>query len=211
MRTILFDLDGTVIDPALGLFACIRYAFEQCGEPPPDEDALRGWIGPPLHHSFEASLGNAGLAASALDHYRERYEGGAMYENTLYPGISELIKALHGTGHRLFIATSKPVFYAKPIIERHGLASCFVEVCGAELDGVRSDKTELLAWIVERHGLDPTATTMIGDRRFDMIGARNNGIAPIGVTYGYGSVPELRAAGAAVLCSNPAAIWSAVI
>ena len=208
MSAVLLDLDGTLVDPAKGIFACIRYALARCGVDEPDERDLRGWIGPPLHESFGAFLGDTDLAVTALAHYRERYRDGFIYENTLYPGMRELLHSLHGAGFELFIATSKPRVFAEPIIERHGLAGVFTEICGSELDGTRADKTSLIAWICERHQLEPQSATMIGDRQFDIIGAKQNGLRALGVTYGYGTAAELRAAGAEALCSNPSALWS---
>jgi phosphoglycolate phosphatase len=142
-------------------------------------------------------------AESAIQHYRDRFGDVGYRENELYPGITDVLTALNEHDVRLFVATSKPTFYARKIIEHFGLSSYFEDVCGSELDGTRADKTDLLAWIVAEKGLEPTSTAMIGDRRHDIIGARNNAIDSIAVLYGYGSRQELSEAGAAHFCARP--------
>ena len=200
--TICFDLDGTLTDPKPGITRSIQYALEKLGHPAPGEDELTWCIGPPLLGSFEALVGDAD-AEIALKHYRDRFGDIGYRENELYTGITETLTALGGHDVQLLVATSKPTIYARKIIEHFGLAGFFEDVCGSELDGPRADKTDLLAWIVAEKGLAPAAPAMIGDRRHDVIGARNNAIDGIAVLYGYGSRDELSEAGAEHFCARP--------
>ncbi len=202
MTAICFDLDGTLTDPKLGITRSIRYAMEKLDRVAPDEDALNWCIGPPLAGSFEKLLGDKFEAQAALSIYRERFSKIGLYENVLYAGVRETLAALVADGRCLFVATSKPTVFAERIIDYFGLSQYFEAVCGSELDGTRSDKTELLAWLLKEKRLEPAVTTMVGDRRHDIIGARNNGMATIGVLYGYGTKSELIEAGAAQLCDN---------
>ncbi len=201
---ICFDLDGTLTDPKLGITRSIRHALAALDQPVADDDDLTWCIGPPLLGSFERMLGDRQRAAAALAHYRDRFGAIGLYENEVYPDIRETLASLKSAGHRLFVATSKPWVYAERIIEHFALTRHFEAVFGAELDGTRADKTDLLAWVLDRTSLDPTTTTMIGDRSHDIIGARGNGMATVGVLYGYGTTEELTKAGADRLCETPA-------
>jgi phosphoglycolate phosphatase len=202
---ILMDLDGTLTDPREGIVACIRHALEGVGhECPPDSEML-SYIGPPLHDSFGMlfGAGEAKKIARAIELYRERFSTVGMFENGVYPGIPEALAALQAPGVRLFVATSKPRIYAERIVEHYGLARYFGRVYGAELDGTRSKKADLIAHVLSTEALTPQETCMVGDRMHDMTGARANGVLPIGVLWGYGSREELLAAGAALLCEQP--------
>jgi phosphoglycolate phosphatase len=148
-------------------------------------------------------LGDRQEAAAALRYYRERFADTGLYENRIYPGIEDALAALGASGHRLFIATSKPAIYAQRIVAHFGIEGHFERLFGSELDGTRSDKTELLNHALDETGIDPGATVMIGDRSHDMIGARNNDMTAVGVLYGYGSKDELIAAGAQHIARTP--------
>lgn len=201
---ILLDLDGTLTDPAEGITRCIQYALERLDRPVPATESLLGCIGPPLHTSFVELLdGDEPLAHRAVALYRERFGEIGLYENAPYPGIQEVLDALNAQGARLFVATSKPTIYASRIIGHFGLEGPLEAVFGSELEGTRTDKAQLLRYIVDRVGLRPEETTMIGDREHDMIGARANRVLPVGVTGGYGSRDELSRAGAIRLLDEP--------
>lgn len=211
MSAICFDLDGTLTDPKEGIVGSIRYALEKLGhECSSNDDDLTWCIGPPLLSSFEKLVGDKQEAERALVVYRERFGTIGLYENKVYPGIQTVLEALVSDGHRLFVATSKPTVYAEPILKHFELAHYFERIFGSELDGTRSDKTDLLAWVLAEAGLDASGTVMIGDRRHDVAGALNNGIDVVGVLYGYGGEEELLAAGAKRLCEHPADLLSAV-
>ncbi|MET0721474.1 MAG: HAD family hydrolase [Tardiphaga sp.] len=207
MDTVFFDLDGTLSDPKIGITASIQYALQKFDIPVPSQDELTWCIGPPLHASFKALLGTTDADADrAVDFYRERFGDVGLYENTLYAGIEETLTAVAAAGRRLFVATSKPHVFADRIIDHFGLRRHFGRVFGSELDGTRVHKTNLLRYALEETSTDPARAMMIGDRKHDIIGAANNGIATIGVLYGYGSRAELVEAGAGQLCASPGEI-----
>ena len=206
---VLFDLDGTLLDPKPGIIASVQFALCGLGLPVPEIDQLLHVIGPPLRETFP-SLGVAPADVErAVVLYRENYGGAdgarapAMYDAEPYPHIETELAALARAGCRLIVATSKPYAFAKPILREKGLAQYFTAIHGAELNGVRDNKAELIAHIIATEGIDPTVALMIGDRKFDIIGARENGLRSIGVTWGYGSISELREAGASALCVQP--------
>jgi phosphoglycolate phosphatase len=203
MDAIFLDLDGTLTDPRIGITHSIQHALAGLGRPVPAEADLLWCIGPPLIQSFRTLLGDEAEATRAVALYRERFSHIGLFENTLYDGIHELLTALKAAGPRLFVATSKPHVFASRIIDHFGLAGYFEHVYGAELDGTRGEKTALLHYALDRSGLAGHSAIMVGDRSFDMIGARNNAMTPIGVLYGYGSAAELRGAGAQCLCATP--------
>ena len=203
MTTIYFDLDGTLTDPKLGITRSIQYALRKLDCRAPPEDELMWCIGPPLRDSLKKLLGTDDLAGKALAFYRERFADIGIFENEIYPGIEDTLSVLAKSDLRLFVATSKPTIYAERVIDYFKLTVYFERVFGSELDGRRSDKTELLNYAVQMTGVDPLQTTMIGDRSHDMIGARNNGMTAVGVLYGYGSKKELVDAGAHRVCATP--------
>ncbi|MBI5320534.1 HAD family hydrolase [Bradyrhizobium sp.] len=205
MDTIFFDLDGTLTDPKPGITRSLQYALERLGRPVPAQDELTWCIGPPLRTSLVKLLGGEEDADRGVALYRERFGDVGLFENSLYPEIEATLAALKPRA-RLFVATSKAHVYADRIIDHFGLRPHFEYVFGAELDGTRAHKGDLLAFALERTGTDPARAVMIGDRSHDIVGARVNGIGGIGVLYGYGSREELTEAGAAHLCATPRAI-----
>jgi phosphoglycolate phosphatase len=200
--TAIFDLDGTLTDPKLGITRSIQYALERLGEPVPQADALTWMIGPPLIRSFAKLVGEV-AAPEALALYRERFSTVGLSENAVYPGIPKALAQLRAQGVRLFVATSKPHVYARPIVEHFGLSAYFEAVYGSELDNRNADKADLLRVLIREQALDPREAVMIGDREHDAIGARANGLAAIGVSWGYGSRAELAAAGVAMIADSP--------
>jgi phosphoglycolate phosphatase len=201
--TVLMDLDGTVSDPAGGVYASFRYALERVGRPWPDDQPLAWIIGPPLSESFRQLLGDRETSAQALQHYRTHYAAGALYDNRLYPGMAEAIASLSNDGFRLFVATSKLVTFAEKIVQRFGLASRFERVYGSSLDGRIDKKGDIIAMCLAAEDIDPETCLMVGDREHDVNGARANGLDCIGVTWGYGGADELTAAQALTLCERP--------
>jgi phosphoglycolate phosphatase len=190
---LVFDLDGTLTDPELGISRCIVYALERMGVPAPERTQLRRHIGPPLRQVFGDLLATSDPAfiERAVAVYRERFGEVGLYENELYPGTAEGIEHLAGSGHRLFVATTKAEVYARRITEHFQLGHHFVEVYGAALSGAGSHKSELLARLVMEHGIEPVESVMIGDRGSDVSGARVNGLRTVGVLWGYGTAEEL--------------------
>jgi phosphoglycolate phosphatase len=194
-RAVFFDLDGTLTDPKPGITECIRHALRGLGRTPPPADELLWCIGPPLSGSFARLLetDDAATLAGALALYRERFATVGLFENALYPGISDAVAAVRAGGFATFVVTSKPHVYATRIAEHFGLAPLFERVYGSELDLTRVDKTELIAHALSEEKLDPRHVVMIGDREHDLIGAKRCGVRTIGVMYGYGTEDELRA------------------
>lgn len=208
---ILVDLDGTLIDPKPGLIGSIQYALGKLGLAVPVAEELLWMIGPPFRVSFPRLIGSADRTEEAIAHYRESYFNGAMYDAVVYDGIPAALEALRGAGARLFIATAKPHYYARPILERFDLARHFAGIFGPELDGTRDHKHDLIAHIIASEGVRPHGALMIGDREHDVLAAARNGIRTVGVTWGYGSVAELETAGAAVFCNSPSTLAATVL
>lgn len=198
---VFFDLDGTLTDPITGVARSIQYALERLGVEKPAQNELGWCIGPPLLESLELLVGKE-RAPFALKLYRERYSDVGWLENRLYPGVPETLATLSESGLVMNVATSKPEIYAQKIIEHFKLDRYFQTVFGADLGGARSNKVKLL-----QHALSATGScaspVMIGDRKYDVIGALSNNMRAIGVSYGYGSVEELRSAGAAEIIGRP--------
>jgi phosphoglycolate phosphatase len=202
-QTLFFDLDGTLTDPREGITRCIQYALGElnCSRIP-EADELLWCIGPPLQQSFALLVGED-QAVRAVALYRERFSDIGLYENTLYPGIREVLENLQAAGLSLQVASSKPHVYVQKILEHFEIAQHFRNVFGAELDGTRSEKTELLEYAIQQTGCVTARATMIGDRHHDATGALNNDIRFVGVLYGYGDREELVAAGADELIAAP--------
>ena len=203
---LLFDLDGTLTDPKLGIVACLRYALGQLDIEIDADARLESCIGPPLRDSFRRLCGadsSVERIETAVELYRERFATLGLFENRVYDGIPQCLEKLRLATATRHLATSKPTIYADQIVSHFRLGPHLDGVYGSELDGRLGDKTELIRHIIERENLTPRNTLMIGDRSFDMIGARNNGIRAIGVLWGYGGKAELKQAGADHLCASP--------
>jgi phosphoglycolate phosphatase len=207
--SVLFDLDGTLTDPAEGIVACTQHALASLDAPVPPWSRLTRYIGPPLRESFAALLDQPGAAVveEAVRRYRERFEASGMYENRVYPGVGELLERIAGMGWRAYVTTSKPTPYARRILDHFGLGGSFVAIYGSEMDGRLTRKEDLLAHVLSAESLTVEDTVMVGDRAEDILGVRKHRLASIGVTYGYGSVQELREAGATWICDDPSAVF----
>jgi phosphoglycolate phosphatase len=210
--TVLFDLDGTLTDSALGITRCLAHAFEGIGAAVPTEAELRKCIGPPLDHTFRRLLSphDDALVQRAIDLYRERFVAHGMYENTVYAGIPETLAAIRASGRRLFVVTAKPERFAREIVRHFALGEYFEAVYGPSEDGVLHDKAELIAHVLRSERLVPRDVAMIGDRALDVLGARVCGARAVGALWGYGSHAELTEAGAHALASEPAGIAEAL-
>lgn len=192
IQTVLLDLDGTLTDPEIGITRCIEYALSRLGAVYNGE-SLDWCIGPPLLDSFAILLDTQDqvVLQQALGFYRERFAEVGMFENTIYPDVMDGLIRLTQQEFTLYLATSKPHVYATRILEHFKISSFFKGAYGSELSGERTDKTDLIAYILEKEGFDPNHAVMVGDRKHDVIGARNNGIKTLAVTYGYGTQEEL--------------------
>lgn len=194
---ILFDLDGTLTDPGVGITRCLQHALARLGRDVPAPAALRRCVGPPLHDTFAELLQSrdGALVGAAVRLYRERFEETGMFENDVYPGVADGLAALCDDGHRLWVVTSKPTIYADRIVDRFGLRRWIEGVYGAEWSGAGADKEGLIRRVLDLRGLVAPGTWMVGDRMHDVRGARANGVKCVGVLWGYGSAEELRQAG----------------
>ena len=198
-KYLLFDLDGTLTDPKIGITTCVQYALHSFGIEEPDLDKLEPFIGPPLRDSFMEFYGfTAEQAEEAVAKYRERFQDTGLFENEVYDGIPEMLKTLQSKGYFLAVASSKPQVYVERILEHFDLKKYFSVVVGSELDGRRETKDqvvqETLRQLFGENPVDPAQVYMIGDRKFDVEGARALGVESVGVTYGYGSKEELKEA-----------------
>jgi phosphoglycolate phosphatase len=201
---ILFDLDGTLTDPKLGITQSVQYSLASFGINEPCLDNLDKFIGPPLKDSFKEFYGFDDYKADeAIIKYREYFSVKGMYENIVYPLIPKLLDALSVQGRTLVVATSKPTVFAEKILEHFELAKYFSLVVGSNLDGSRVKKGEVIQCALEEMGLkDYDKIVMIGDRKHDIIGAKEVEIDSIGVMYGYGSREEFEAADATYIVDS---------
>lgn len=197
-KYLLFDLDGTITDSATGITRCVAYALNHFGIQVNDLRELSPFIGPPLLDSFKDFYHFTDEQATlAVAKYRERYEHKGIFENKLYPGIKELLMEASLSGKNVILATSKPEIFARRILDYFELSGYFSFIAGSGLDGTLHTKTDVINHILQTNNIaDPNSMVMIGDRKHDIIGARNMGIDSIGVLYGFGDYKELAEAGA---------------
>lgn len=208
---LLFDLDGTLTDPGLGITNSVMYALRKFGVDVPERSQLYPFIGPPLKDSFRSCYGFSDEQCElAVTYYREYFKKKGMFENEVYDGIHDLLTRLKASGRSLIVATSKPEVFAVDILRHFDLYKYFDFVAGATLNDVRNKKADIIRYALESCGIAKSSAVMIGDRKHDMIGAKENGLDSIGVLYGYGTYDELKTAGATMLAAEPADIWNEI-
>jgi phosphoglycolate phosphatase len=208
IQHILFDLDGTLTDPAEGIIKCYQYSLGRLNASCPSSEVLSAFIGPPIRATFAEVLETSddALIEQAVAIYRERFSTIGLFENMVYEGVPEMLAELQAAGYKLFVATSKPQVFAQRVLNHFSLGGYFVKVHGNELNGRLDDKAELVSELLTEHRLRPSETVMVGDRWHDVAAAKRNHLQSLGVTYGYGSEEELMKAGADHLCRRPAEI-----
>jgi len=208
-ETILFDLDGTIIDSEEGIINSAIYALAKFGINTADRSSLRKFIGPPLHRSFELFYGfSAEKAALAVDFYREYYADKGVFEYSVYDGMELLFKKLKSEGKTLVLATSKYEYFAKKVIEHLSFSDYFDFIAGSCKNGERSEKAEVISYVLRSLKItDKQKVLMIGDRMHDIIGACTVGIDSIGVLYGFGNYNELSENGATYIAQNAEDIY----
>ncbi|TAL85221.1 MAG: HAD family hydrolase [Rhodanobacter sp.] len=200
----LFDLDGTLIDSEQGIGACVKHALARLDVPAPADEELRCWIGPPLRHSFAPLLDHdPDRIEAAVAYYHERFNTDGWREHAIYPGIESLIEQLLLAGHRLAVVTSKPHRHAAPIIAHLPFGEAFLRLYGPDPDSAHSEKARMIAAALVDFDCPPADAVMIGDRHFDIEGARANRVRGIGVLWGFGSRDELEHSGAYALAAKP--------
>ena len=192
-ETILFDLDGTLSDSKIGIIRCLQYSLEKFNIKETNIKKLTNCIGPSLAHTYQELYGlNHEQSQKAIEFYRERFEREGINENFLFKGIEELIRKLNLLGKNVVLATAKPTPHAKKILEHHKIDHYFTEIVGSNLDGTRENKGEIIAFALEKLKVNEMhKVVMIGDRKYDILGARENKISVIGAGYGYGTKEEL--------------------
>ena len=208
INNVLFDLDGTLTDPAEGIVRSIQYSLTKLEIPCPSHTELTRYIGPPLREVFcvVCDSNDPNLIERAVAVFWERFSTLGLFENVPYPEVSQMLIDLSAHSYELFVATSKPQIYAEQILKHFSLADHFIEIHGNDLAGSLDDKAELLRDLLDRRNLNPAETIMVGDRKHDVIAAKKNGVKSLAVTYGYGSREELVGAGADYFCDTPASV-----
>lgn len=203
-KYVLFDLDGTLTDSQDGIMTAIEYALEYYGIQVKERDSLRPFLGPPLSESMQKYCGFGRVkAVEAVEKFREYYNTRGKFENKVYPGVESMLKAVQETGCRLYVATSKPEEIAREILEHFGLAGYFDYIGGATSDDSRVKKSDVVRYVMDKAGIvRPDEAVMVGDRKHDIVGAKENGLEAVGVLYGYGDRQELEAAGADYLAEQ---------
>lgn len=201
---ILFDLDGTLTDPKPGITKSVQYALAKLGIDEPNLENLVPFIGPPLLKAFKEFYHlDDERATLALQYYRDRFATVGLYENAVFPGIKSMLAQLKKQGKVLIVATSKPTVFSIKIIEHFGLQDYFQAVIGSNLDGTRVEKGDVIEFALSELGqVDLSKIIMVGDRKHDVIGAKNNGIDVVAITYGYGSLTELNEADPNYICNT---------
>ncbi|WP_033164359.1 HAD family hydrolase [Clostridium sp. KNHs205] len=197
-KYILFDLDGTITDPEEGITKSLQHALSYIGIKVEDRSILKRHIGPPLAGGLREYFGlDDSQIEEVIGYYREYFADKGIFMNYKYEGIEEFLDSLVKAGKTLIVATSKPEIFAERILKHFNLEQYFTDICGSNLDETRSKKGEVIAYALEENGIkEKDQVVMIGDRLHDILGAKENGIASIGVLYGFGSRDELLEAGA---------------
>ena len=205
-KYILFDFDGTVFDTVEGITKSVRYALNKTGRDAPLE-TLRCFAGPPLADIYlERFGGTAEEAEQFVTDFRERYQPTGLYECRIFPGIVELLGDLRAAGCVTAIATLKPQSLAETLLAREGITGLFDAVCGSGVEGHEETKADIIRRVMARLGASPEETVLIGDTKYDILGAHECGIAAVGVGYGYAAPGELAAAGADVIAADMPAL-----
>lgn len=200
---ILFDLDGTITDPFEGITKAVVYALSKFDIVVTDRNELVSFIGPPLRDSFMAYAGlTQQQADEAIRAYRQYYSAKGLYDCYVYKGIPELFNELWLAGKKVVLATSKPECFAFDLMEHFNLSKYFCKMYGASLDYSRANKIDVIQAAIYDYKIDVSQAVMVGDRKYDILGASAFGMDSIGVSYGYGSVEELKSAGANVVCES---------
>lgn len=190
-KALLFDLDGTIIDSSEGISHCLRHALKKLGVDSEGIDILK-YIGPPIHEIFMDILDDEEKTQKAIAYYREEYAKVGVHQNKLFDGIKETVHLLHEDGYKILLATSKPEINARIILKDFDMDKDFDVIGGSTLDGRISHKHEVILDVLSRAGIDDKSTAlMIGDRKYDLIGAVNTGIDAMGVLFGFGTKEEL--------------------
>lgn len=206
---IIFDLDGTLTDNTRGIGNSLKYALEKMQFEGYNNDLLKQFIGPPLQWGFSTLLGmNERNTELAVSYFREYYAEKGYLENEPYAGVSEMLETLHSAGRKMYIATAKYEKYAQKIIEHFGFDKYIIQLIGADYGGRKASKTGIIGSVLETHQLKPSSEiVMVGDTIYDMEGGKENGLATIAVTYGFGKEEALKQTNPDLLVENVAELF----
>tara|TARA_B110000211_G_C13987031_1_gene512199 strand:+ start:267 stop:914 length:648 start_codon:yes stop_codon:yes gene_type:complete len=209
---VLFDLDGTITDSSEGIINSIQYALNKMGLHEDDKEKLRSYVGPSLKQTFLSNYFPDGdQYKEAIVHYRTYYAEKGIFENKLYDGIIDVFEAIKKEGGHIALSTAKPTYFAKIILKYFNINEYFDVVVGSHLDGTRTEKKEIIYETLDQLGLpDPNNCYMIGDREYDIIGAKYHNLKTIGVSYGYAPSGELEAVTPTHIVSNPSEITNVI-
>lgn len=200
----LFDLDGTVSQSALGIRLCIQKTLDKMNKPHPDLSDYSKFIGPPLVHTFRDLCGlSESEAQTAVEIYVDFYDVYGVSANVLYDGMAQTLAKLKENGVQLAICSSKHESVANSVVDMLGVRDAFDAVCGSTVDGTRKEKEDLIPYALNTLGYCGNSIVMIGDTKFDAIGAEKCGVDFIGVEYGYGNVDEMISCGCTMLAKSP--------
>lgn len=206
-KAVLFDFDGTLVDSSEGIYKSLMYAFKADGKPIPDEATLRKFIGPPIYDSFKNLFGYKDEKIDwMIAKYRERYRAIGYREVEVYDGIPALLERLHQSGIKIATASSKPTVFIEKILKERNLLAYFDYLGGTDFDNISSDKTVIMQNAMDALGVSPQDTVMVGDRLYDIRGAKGASVPCIAVLYGFGSREEFLKYGADYIVSTPAEI-----
>ena len=193
MKGILFDLDGTLTDPFLGITRSVAYSLKSFGIEVDGLETLKPFIGPPLDVSFrEYYHMDEAQSWKAVEKYREYFSKKGLFENKVYEGMEDFLQSLLNMDMKLYVCTSKPEVFAKEILDHFSLTPYFTGIYGATLDGSLKNKGDVIAHCIKQEQLNIQDCMMVGDRQHDIVGAHQNQIPCIGVLYGYGSLEEFQ-------------------
>ncbi|MBQ8392829.1 MAG: HAD family hydrolase [Clostridia bacterium] len=211
--TVFFDLDGTLVDSGEGVRNSVEYALKKFNIEVTDKDKLSCFIGPPLTVSFKTFYGfDDEKADLGVVYYREYYKDKGIFEGYVYEGIEECLKRLKEAGKRVMVATSKPEEYAKRVLEKFGIAKYFDFIAGATMDEkTRANKIQIMQYAFDSCGVSPSDVIMVGDRCFDIEGAKNFGMECVAVLYGYGSEEEFLKYGAEYIVNSPEEVANLIL
>lgn len=210
-KNVIFDLDGTIIQSHPGIINAVRYALERLKLPMPSEEVIFSRIGPPLGETFLFLGVKKGEENNAVSIYREYYNEIGIYECNVYDGIPEQLEKLKSSGKTLLVATSKPRVFAKRILEKYAIADYFDYIDGSNLDNTMTDKAALIIHALNQVGEKPdSSAVMVGDTKYDILGAKQAGIPSAGVLYGYGTKEDLIKHGAVIIIPKTEDIYNCI-
>ena len=210
VKSVFFDLDGTLTDSGEGIINCAILALNHFGIPVENREALRVFVGPPLSDSMRRFGVPEDRIEEAVTVFRSRYLTVGKFENFPYPGIRELLERLKAAGIRLFIATSKPETTANEVLEHFALNQYFEEICGSTMDGSRVTKEDVITYLFSKIG-SVEQVVMVGDTTYDVLGAAAHGIKTIGVSWGYGEVADMQNAGAIAIANTTDELYDLIV